>query len=392
VARRKRRGLPTERPTASTSRPAGKGKASGRRRPLSFRNLLRAIAGLSLLAALGPALFIGTRCYSRSAPAPSVASGASAIPGYVRSESLTYLSLPEWFIVFSADEYAAFIARQPPSRFPYLRSIRQYWGYYSSACAVTKGAYPFDTGSHVMLGVIGASFSVENVLKAAYENILGRLTEWLSSTDTAEDAFARRLAQEYGTFMHTVPWYEFPFASKLRALWSETPLGGPHLLRKLERRVVLTAELGTKAVYGWIIGLASGAAYEGEERRIHARIDNAPAWIFSDTRVRRREQVGQGAYLVTLPRYEEFTRTVLTLTGKGVRFLDIAGNDEILISVIARRGTREQVPHGRVVASAPVLTDPTLLRLALSVPVSSLREVSAHFASERATIEHIYDY
>jgi hypothetical protein len=359
---------------------------------LSYRNLLRAIAGLAVVAVLAPALFVGTRCYSRSAPAPTAAAGASAIPGYIRSESLTYLTLPEWFIVFSADEYAAFIARQPPSRFPYIRSIRQYWGYYSSACAVTKGAYPFDTGYHVMLGVIGASFSVENVLKAAYENVFGRLMEWLSSTDTAEDAFARRLAREYGTFMHTVPWYEFPFGSKLLALWSETPLGGPHLLRKLERRVVLTAELGAKAVYGGIIGLASGAAYEGEELRIHARIDNAPAWIFSDTRVRRREQIGPGEYFVTLPRYEEFTKTVMALTGKGVRFLDIAGNDEILISVIARRGIREQVPQGRVVASAPVLTDLTLLRLAVSVPVSSLREVSSHFASERATIEHVYDY
>ena len=62
-----------------------------------------------------------------------------------------------------------------------------------------------------MLGVIGASFTIENSIRYVYEHTIGAATEWISSTDTAEDALARRTAREYGAFMHRTPWYEFPF-------------------------------------------------------------------------------------------------------------------------------------------------------------------------------------
>ena len=109
-----------------------------------------------------------------------------------------------------------------------------------------------------------------------YEHTLGAATEWISSTDTAEDALARRTAREYGAFMHRTPWYEFPFASRLAALWREVPWTGPHMLRKIERRTALTAEYAIKAAYGFVIRKASGAAYEGENLRIYARVADTP--------------------------------------------------------------------------------------------------------------------
>jgi len=388
VTSQKRRGLPEAAKPSPKKKLQSKAKPKRRRRwLLSFRSIVRLIGVLALIAVFGPALFIGVKCYSRVAPrSATLTPEATGIPGYGRAESLTYLTLPEWFVVYSRDEYAGFIGRQPPSAFPYLGSARQYWSYYSSVCAVTKGAYPFDTGHHVMLGIIGSSFTVESAIKAAYENTVGRLTEWLSK-DTPEDAFARRTALEYGTFMHTVPWYEFPFASRLVGLWRETPLRGPHTLRKVERRFALTAEYGAKAIYGWLIRQAFGA----EDLRIHARLEQAPRGIFSDPRVQQVKVIGPDSYIVTLPRYEAFTSTVLALTAKGARILDVAGNEEVLITVLGRRGMPTAVPQGRLIAAAPVLTDPTLQRLAISVPVSLLREVAAHFASERATIEHVYD-
>ena len=396
MSRDRRRGLP-DAPNASAEprkrKPAAKGKGKRRRRGI-IRTVVRLLLLWVVVVFLYAALFIGTKCYTSAPPAvaPPPVEAANNPPGYVRGESFTYLTLPEWYIVYSADEYAAFLARNRPSAFPYFGAARQYWGYYATACDVTKRSYGFDTGYHAMLGVIGASFTIENSLKLVYENTVGRLTERLSSMDTAEDAFARRTAQEYGAFMHTIPWYEFPFAARLRALWQEVPWRGAHMLRKLERRFALTLEYGVKAGYGWLIGKASGAAYDAEEQRIHARIDNAPPSLFSDARVKEVKRAGAGAYAVTLPRYEAFTRTVLALTAQGVRFVDIAGNDDILITVLARRGISLEVPESRVLAARPILTDPTMQRLVVSVPVSSLRAVAQHFARERAAIEHVYDY
>lgn len=387
---RKRPGLP-DRPKESAARPARK---SNRRRRGLFRILLRLFVLWLIVVAIGSTLFIGVNCYGSSprSGSPSIPAAAVGLPGYARAESFTYLTLPEWFIVYSADEYASFVATRPPSAFPYVGSARQYWRYYGAACAVTQRKYPFETGYHVMLGIIGASFTVESSLKAAYEKTLGRLTEWLASTDTPEDAFARRVAKEYGTFMHTVPWYEFPFAARLGQLWRDTPLKGPHLLRKIERRFVLTAEYGVKAVYGWIIGAASGATYDPEQLRVHAWIDQAGPKALADGRVQQVKALGPGSSIVTLPRYEAFSGTALALIAQNVRFRDIAGNDEILITVLARRGIPFDVPQTRLVLAAPVLTDPTMQRLAFSVPVTALNEVVAHLGRERAILEHLYDY
>jgi hypothetical protein len=390
----KRRGLPDGPASASRAkaRPATRSKSKRRGRRL-FRLVVRILVMWIAVVVVYSALFIGMKCYGRPTQSPSaVPPSADGLAGYTRSESFTYLTLPEWFIVYSTDEYASFISTRPPSAFPYFRSARQYWGYYGSACAATKGVYPFETGYHVMLGIIGASFTIESSLKSVYESSIGRLTEWLSSIDTPEDAFARRTAKEYGTFMHTVPWYEFPFGSKLTALWRETPLTGPHMLRKIERRLALTADYGFKAAYGFVIGKASGAAYGAEDLRIYARIDNASPSVFSDARVKQVKQLGKGDYVVTLPRYEEFTRTALALTEAGVRFVDIAGNDEMLVTVLARRGISTNVPDAQLIAAAPVLTEPTMQRLGFSVQVRSLREVAAHLGRAGATIEHLYDY
>jgi hypothetical protein len=338
-------------------------------------------------------VFIGSKCYTRlAAPTPASPVFADGLAGYVRAESFTYLTMPEWYIVFSADEYAASLSLRPPSAFPYLGSARQYWGFYNAACDATRAVYPFDTGYHAMLGIIGVSFTVESTVKSLYENSIGRITEWLSSTDTPEDAFARRVATEYGTFMHTVPWYEFPFGSRLVELWKDTPVLGAHLLRKLERRLALTAEYSVKAIYGWAIGMASGAAYAAQDQRIYARIQNAPPAVFKDDRVRLVKRLDDGTTVVSLPRYEAFTRTVLALNGLGVRFVDIANNDEIVITVLARRGMALEVPPATLLLARPILTDPTMQRVAYKVPVSSLREVAEQLARERAVVEHLYDY
>jgi hypothetical protein len=392
---RKRRGQPDEPADAFSprpTRPVGKKKRRGRGRAL-IRLLIRLVFLWVTVVVVYAALFIGVKCYGAAdSPTPLIPAHAQGIDGYTRAKSFTYLTLPEWFIVYSADEYASFIATRSPSGFPYFRSARQYWGYYGSACAVTKGVYPFETGYHAMLGIIGASFTIESSFKSLYESTMGRVTEWLASTDTPEDAFARRTAREYGTFMHTVPWYQFPFAARLTALWRETPLSGPHLVRKIERRLALTAEYGVKAVYGFVIGKASGAAYGAEDLRIYARIDNAPAAVFADVRIKQVKQLGNGDYLVTLPRYEEFTTTALALTQKGVRLVDIAGNDEMLVTVLARRGISTTVPGARLIAAAPILTEPTMQRLAFSVQVKLLRDLAAHLAREGAVVEHLYDY
>ncbi len=249
--------------------------AARRRGPSRLRRALRRVVTIALVVAITVpvviAAFVGTRCYGGQLYAGH-APGPPGLARYLRAEAFTFLTLPEWYIVFSTDEYAQFIRRSPPSAFPYLAAIGQYWGAYGAACDATRGRYPFEFGYHVMLGVIGVSLTAEYGVKAVYENTVGRLTEWLFSTDTPEDVFAAAVATEYGRFMHTTPWYQFPFADRLRDLWSDVPWWGPRAVRKWERRMALSLELGVKAGYGAVMGMGSQAAYGAEDLTTYGRI------------------------------------------------------------------------------------------------------------------------
>jgi hypothetical protein len=350
------------------------------------------VALVVALLGLGPVAFIATRCYGNG-PAPAdIAGPLAAYPGAARDESFTFLTLPEWLIVYSTEEYGVFIERNPPSGYPYFGAIGQYWRAFDAVCAITRREYPFQAGYQVMLGVIGASFTAENVVKGLYENTIGRFTEWVSSRTTPEDAWAARTAQEYGAFMHSVPWYAFPFAARLGALWRETPLWGPHVVRKWERRLALSLEYGAKAIYGWLIGVASQSAYGVEDLQVYALVEQAPEAIFSGDTIKRVQQVGPGSYVVLLPRYEAFTRATLGLLAQGVRFVSIAGNDELLLTAVAPRQMDRTLAPSRVVADLPILTDGQRSRLAVRTPLAALGETIATLRDRGATIEHLYDY
>lgn len=258
-------------------------------------------------------------------------------------------------------------------------------------CGVAKTEYPFDPGTHLMLGVIGVSFTVENAVKGAYENTVGRLTERISHR-TEEDEFAARTARAYGTFMHTVPWYEFPFATTLGALWRQTPPRGAAPLRKWERRLALSAEYGGKAAYGWIIRRATGAVYAPEDQQIHAWIDHAPDAVFADGRVRRVRVMGPRAHVVLLPRYEAFTTVVTALVRQGVRFVDIAGNDTIVVTAIVPRDWTYRLTDGTVAFEAALLTNPAAKRIVVTAPVQALHVILPGLERHGATIEHLHDY
>ena len=125
---------------------------------------------------------------------------------------------------------------------------------------------------------------------------------------------------------------------------------------------------------------------------MYAAIDRAPASAFEDERVREFKPLGPNSYIVSLPPREGFTETVRELQAKGVRFLSIAGNDDIMLTALAPHALAAAVPADRRVAKLPLPADPLRSRLALRVRVTALAEVLAWLAARGASIEAIHDY
>lgn len=359
-----------------------------------------AIAGFTLLViVILVEVIAGWRCNLQGEihspfPQPEVRKTATAgIKDYYRPEDDTFLSYPEWYIVWSYQEKADFQQNRMPSGFPYFGAVRQYWSSYCCISRLTGGKYPFNGGEQVMLVVIGTSFSAEYILKGAYEKTVGRLTEWSSGNEpTAEDQFAYQVAREYADFVHVRPFYEFHFARQIKGLWSATRLWGAHPVRKWERKLFLAADYTIEASYCWVIEKLTHMSYGSEPSDTYAWIENASKpMLDSMPRVKLVKQVGT-AFIIDAPRYQEFTAIASALAERGVRFSEIAGNSQIIVSVIVPRAWHYDGPDARQLFSSPTLTNLQTQRVVISCDVSQLHALLKALRRSGATVEHIYDY
>jgi hypothetical protein len=362
-------------------------------RRLFKRLLVAALAAFCIFAAA--MVYFAFAC--KQGPASPLAASPSPperqkltadVKDYARPEQDTYATYPEWYIVWSYQEKADYQEKHLPSGFPYFAAIRQYWSGYCCTYGMTRSVYPFNVGDHVMLAVIGTSFSGEYLLKAAYEKTIGRLTEWLSSGEPAEeDQYAYRTARAYADFVHIRPFYEFSFWKRLQGLWHETKLWGPHPVRKWERKAFLSIDYAAEAFYCWLIEKLTHATYGVEGADTYAWVENAP----EHPRVRRIKQVGPQAYIVAMPRYQEFTTVASQIAGQGAHFIEIAGNGRIALTVISGREWTLPPTDCSTLFAADIPTNPDRRRIALSCPVTSLHRV-LNDRSRDVQIEHIYDY
>ena len=315
---------------------------------------------------------------------------------HLRPPEQTYLTFPEWFLVFSPAEYAEFLRKHPPNEFPFMGHTRQFWQGYGAVWAETGDRYPVNIGYHVMVSVIGVSTTVEYGLKSWYEKLVGRLSLLTHGKEmTAEDKLAAEVAQEYVDFIRVDPWYKYDFGKRLGEVWTDTGFWGPHPLRKWERKYALTTEFAAKAIYAWLIGKATKIGYQ-EPRPVTAVVAaNLPEEAILEAgnmEIMRKDPETRSA-LVLLPRYQAFTTEALSLAKQGVEFAEIAGNrDEILISVIAPVSWSPDNPQNRVVLRQPILTQPGKERYVLSLPIVALAENLRKLMAVHVEIEHIYDF
>src|SRR5882757_7494173 len=195
----------------------------------------------------------------------------------------SYFSYPEWYIVWSYEERAQYLPKNLPSGFPYFASIGQYWKSYCFICGLTQSRHQFRFGDHLSSFVLGGSFALEYAIRGAYEQTIGRLSEWTSSHELVEeDAYAARVAREYAAFVYVRPFYEFHFARALKYLWKETPLWGRHPVRKWERKFILSVDFGIEAVYAHAMLFASHVTYGAESDETYTWVENVPETLFRD--------------------------------------------------------------------------------------------------------------
>jgi hypothetical protein len=313
------------------------------------------------------------------------------IPGYQRPEESTYLTYPEWSIVYAAREYAGFVRNDRESGFPYWSTIGRFWQDYAMVIRATSDK-PFNFANHQMLAVIGTSHTIEHLIQWAYENTIGRITEATSGRRIAVDVYQARIATEYAAFLDQVPWYQFPYAEKRAGLMAVGNAANEDQLRTSERKIAFGLAYTIKQAYADLIKSALSATADPAFLDIHVWAKGPVAEAIAgepDTKL-EKDFGADGAVFVT-KRYQVFTDMIPRLIDKGVSFVEIGGNDEILVTVLSNGEV--EIPAGaRELFSYQLPAEPSRRRTGLTVAVRSLHAVLPTLAEDGAKLEHDYDY
>ena len=358
---------------------------------------LAAVAMLIVLTVVVPLAYIELGCgpaASSAAPAASApALPAISEPGYRRKLDNTYFTFPEWYIVYSFEDFGRFLDRGSESGFAYGSHIAGFW---RSFCTINRAVAPatesrFET--KLMIYVIGISYSVEYALKGLYENTLGRVTEWIrGETRTPQDEYARAVLQEYAAFLYTVPWYKYPFGEKLSGLFAiSAPT--PSLIRTWERNFALGTDYFIKIGYAWVIQKGLDATSDAEARDLFFVVATLPPEVLAkEPRIKPIRALTPEWQLIQTPRYKAFTDILQSLLDQGINVAEIAGNREIFITVVAPKDAKLGVHDVMELFSLDLDAQPGFRRAGLRAKVGSLVAISRDLKAAGATIEHYYDY
>ncbi len=308
---------------------------------------------------------------------------------YNRPADQTFLTFPEWYLVFSPDEQATYFKNHTSSSFPYMSHVNQFWKSYKIINQQIKGNFPYNTGYHFMIWVIGISTTVEYALKALYETTIGRLTD-TKEVLTEEDIFTAKFTQDYVDFIKDKPWYEFDFKSRLVSLWKNTSFFGQHFFRKLDRKYILSSELIVKFLYAKLIGLGTKTVYDAALPTTEVLVENIPQ---NDQKLKIIKQYQDKSAIISLPRYDKFNAAIVELATKGIVFKEIAGNNSaILLSVLMPTSSNLVFENTQTVFIQPFATDPKMQRIAIAVPVKKLNKLLVKLDENNIKIEHIFDF
>lgn len=305
-----------------------------------------------------------------------------------RSESNTYLTYPEWHIVFAYDGLAQALKTGDEHAFDYIDSISSFW---SSTCALTRvasqhGGADWDTRS--MIHTIGVSFTAEMLAKAAYEESIGRFTAWLRGAHkTRQDAVIAAMAADYAAFLRQTPWYQYPFRRKAQELWAP-PVD--QFVRGWERRLGIGLEFQAKAVYAKVLAGAVAATAPAQLviRSVVSGLDpTVLARIPGVTVIGKR---GDGVEIET-PRYALFTGILVDIARRGGAIREIAGNDEVMVSVTVRERAASPIQHGTVILRMKRDGIPGE-RLLVNVKMADLAAFLKAYPLGEPGLEHVFDY
>jgi hypothetical protein len=185
----------------------------------------------------------------------------------------------------------------------------------------------------------------------------------------------------------------FPFAEYAGRAWTDTPFFGANFIRKIERKLMFTGEFGFKALYAKAIGFGAQQAYEASDGLVTMHIVADSAGLANvDPRIKVLRDFGGGDLIVTLPRWGGFTEIMPKLAEAGAEFVEISGNDEIVITTVEAEDSTKVPANARLLFNSMVISPTGMKRSVYVVRVEDLGQVLKSLSPDDIRLEHAFDF
>ncbi len=171
---------------------------------------------------------------------------------------------------------------------------------------------------------------------------------------TTPEWYTVDISQQYAKFIHTKPFYEFPYFESVGTFWKifgnsysvarkyarhSEIIFSDNMIMTLFVGLMMTAEYGIKGALSLPIKLLYGGV---EDRFIDLQIKNNETDLnqlgISHTLLQKKAE----SMWIRVPRYMEFTNILKTFSEYNIQIQSIAGNDVIQIRI---SGTTEQLEN-----------------------------------------------
>jgi FAD/FMN-containing dehydrogenase len=315
-----------------------------------------------------------------------------SIQGYYRDEAQSFLTVPEWYLVFNPKEYADYLEEgNNPSDFPFYASIDEYWTLYDRSMKLVSTAYPKNEEYNTMLNVIGVSITLEYTAKMLYENTVGRFFSWFSNgTMSDEEKMIIAAQRAYSDFIYDKAWYEFKFMPWVAKVWSVSNSAPSSWFRKMERTFFFTVEFTFKAGYAKLIEWAAKASYEEPVTDIYLLISTADT-LQTSPHLKIMHEQGEKK-IISITRWGVFTKTILEIADKNIDIKEIGGNDEIVVSILADNNQANIFARDKLLYRSNVVSNANRERQVYLLSVNRLLSFVQQAKDGNVEIEHIFDY
>lgn len=266
---------------------------------------------------------------------------------YKRSMYQTYFTAPEWRNVEMSEELGKFLSEGNPFyRFPFFKQISTFW-------SVFRESYLASKQHHTQKELLTSEYMMMNAFIGITTTVgfgaLGIVSFLLSpfmkaKNDTSFQQHVSGLVTDYAQFIHTIPFYNYPYFSKFKPLLNAYKNSPDKTFADFVTLLTASTEILARTVLSapvaWWYNQPQNQAADKTHLLVKSKISpedikklDDGISIINESRQKEKNETTYHYAHLTVPRYEAFAAVAHKLVENDVHIRKIAGQDRIQFKV-----------------------------------------------------------